>query len=148
MRRVFALAVLAVALAGCSDATGPTTVTGSWNLQTVNNQSLPYTMVSTTVGSTPYKYEITGMTITVNSGGSYTTTMNDRTTQGTTVSTSSSSSQGTWTQSGTDLTFTDASDSTSTSSATISGNVMLFTETTTDPNTGTTTTLQFKFAHS
>lgn len=148
MRRVFALAVLAVALAGCGDATGPTTVTGSWNLQTVNNQSLPYTMVSTTVGSTSYKYEITGMTINVNSGGSYTTTMNDRTTQGTTVSTSSSSSQGTWTQSGTDLTFTDSSDPTSASAASISGGILTFTETSTDPNSGVTTTLTYRFKHS
>lgn len=147
MRRVFALAALAVALVGCGDSTGPTSITGTWNLQSINNQSVPYTVFEINTG-TPYKFEITGMNVDVNSGGSFTLTTNYRTTQGTSVETSSDVTTGTWSQSGSTITFTDSSDPSSTSTATVTGDVMTITETDTDPDTGATVTLTFKFTHS
>jgi len=119
MRKLL-LACAAVALLGCGgDSTGPSaSVAGTWNLQTVNGQPLPYTAYMTT--SPSYRLEIMSDQLVANSDGTYAENGTIRETQGTTVTTSTEQDTGVWTQHGSQIDFTSDADATVTS-ATVSG---------------------------
>ena len=121
MRKLL-FACLAVAVLGCggSDSTGTAaSVQGTWNLQTVNGQPLPYTAFLST--SPAYRLEIMSDQLVANSDGTYAENGTIRETQGTTVTTSTEQDAGVWTQHGNQVDFTSNADATVTS-ATVSGN--------------------------
>src|SRR5438128_8865327 len=121
MRKLL-LACAAVALLGCggSDSTGPAaSIEGTWNLQTVNGQPLPYTAFFST--SPAYRLEIMSDQLLANSDGTYTENGTIRETQGTTVTTSSQQDTGVGTQHGNQVDFTSNAHATVTT-ATVSAN--------------------------
>ncbi len=121
MRKLL-LACAAVVMLGCggSDSTGPAaSIEGTWNLQTVNGQPLPYTVFLTT--SPSYRLEIVSDQLIANSDGTYVENGVIRETQGTTVTTSNQQDTGVWTQHGSQVDFTSNADA-SVATATVSGN--------------------------
>lgn len=121
MRKLL-LACAAVAMLGCGggDSTGPAaSVQGTWNLQTVNGQPLPYTAFFS--ASPAYRLEIMSDQLVTNSDGTYAENGTIRETQGTTVTTSTQQDAGVWTQHGSQIQFTSNADATVTT-ATLSGN--------------------------
>jgi hypothetical protein len=122
MRKML-IAMAAVALLGCGgDSTGPAaSAVGTWNLQTVDNASLPYTIAF--IANPLYKLEILSDVFVVSPDGSYTETFTERETDGTTVTTTSDSDNGTWVQNNAALTITSASDQSVVTGA-ISGNTI------------------------
>lgn len=122
MKRVL-LALAAVALIGCGgDSTGVgTKVEGTWTLQTVNGSPLPYTAIF--VANPLYKFEILSDQFVANANGTYSETSTTRETDGSNVTTSTDTGNGTWSQSGSTVNITDASDGTVTQAA-ISGNTI------------------------
>jgi hypothetical protein len=114
-------AVVPLALAGScggDSATGPgdTNIAGSYTLQSVNGNSLPWRPI--VVGND--FFEITSGGASINADGTYSLTFNWRESISGQVSTGSESSVGTYTRNGNAITFTDASDG-STATGTISG---------------------------
>src|SRR6476620_447618 len=119
MRFIAGLLALTLA-AGCgSDATTqPASVEGKWTLLTVNAAPLPLTLGTLPDGA---RLELLSQTITL-SGGKYTAATSFRSTSTSgQATTSDDSDTGTYTQSGSALTFTSAFDN-SVSTATMSGN--------------------------
>jgi hypothetical protein len=119
MRR-FILAMGTLALFACGDSTGVVqNVNGSYNLQTVNGFSLPFTF---SLAGALTTQQITADVITA-SNGSFTdvTTERDTNTQTGAVSTFTTADTGTYTINGTAVTFTFFSDG-SMGNGTISGN--------------------------
>jgi hypothetical protein len=121
MRRMLATVstVAAVLLAGCDSeattvSTGGNAVSGTWNLTTVNGAALPFV-----IQSTP-KIELVSEQLLVSANGTFTQASQVRTTSGTTVSTQTLSSGGTYTLSGTTASFI-FNDGT-TGAGTVSGN--------------------------
>ena len=116
------LALAAVALIGCGgDSTGPgASAEGTWNLQTINGSPLPFTAIF--VANPLYKLEILGDQVVIHADGSYSESSTTRETDGSTVTTSTDNSTGTWEQHGSSLTIVDETDAGS--SATISGNTI------------------------
>lgn len=108
MRRLV-LALASIALLGCGSdsSTGPTiSAQGTWNLQTVDGSPLPYT---TFLQSAPVlREEILSDQYVLNMDGTYTEAFTTRETQGTTVTTSDGSDNGTWTQAGNTVHITSA----------------------------------------
>lgn len=108
-RRVALLGMLAMtmAMAGCGDddddGIGPADITGTYTLRTVNNVAPPVTIAQ----ATGYKLEITGATMSLAAGGTFTQTINVRETTGTTVDSYDEDYFGTWVRSGRTVTFTD-----------------------------------------
>jgi hypothetical protein len=117
------IALAAVALLGCGgDSTGPAAnPVGTWNLQTVDNATLPYTLAF--IANPLYKLELVSDVFVVRADGSYTETFTERETDGTTVTTTSDDDTGTWVQHNGSLTITSSSDQTSVNAA-ISGNTI------------------------
>jgi lipocalin-like protein len=117
------IALAAVALLGCGgDSTGPAaSAVGTWNLQTVNNATLPYTLAF--IANPLYKLELVSDAFVVRADGSYTETFTERETDGTTVTTTSDDDTGTWVQNNGALTITSSSDQSSVNAA-ISGNTI------------------------
>lgn len=96
-------------LAACGgDSTGPdeTNVVGSYTLQTVNGNNLPWRLL--VVGND--WFEITGGSGSINADGTYSLTFSWRESESGQVSTGSESSVGTYTRNGNAITFRDASD--------------------------------------
>lgn len=120
MRRLL-LACAAIALLACGgDATGAAaSAEGTWNLQTVNGATLPFT--AQLIASENYKLEILADQFVLNGNGTYNEFFTTRQTQGTQVTTSDATDNGTWTQHGSEVDLTAASDRT-TLNATINGN--------------------------
>ena len=131
MQRRRFIPALAIALAltagACTDDKSPTEVstevTGTYRLQTVNGQPLPFVLFN----SGGFSTSITAQSLTLNNNGSFsqTTTFRDVTPEGTT--TEQLSSTGTYSRSGSTITFNlpatqeDPADS---FSGTISGNTI------------------------
>jgi hypothetical protein len=116
MRRLI-LAMGTLALFACGDSTGVVqNLNGSYSLQTINGQSLPFTFFQ----SATLRQEITADVFTA-SNGQFTEVTSERDTQNGTVSNFTTSDSGTYTVNGTAVTFTFFSDG-STGSGTISGN--------------------------
>ncbi len=121
MLRRALLSLLASSLfLACSDAVGPSErVAGTWRLQTVDGQALPFTLSETGT----FKEELTGEVITLLAPGSLTIVTEFRYTDGGTVFAESVPDGGTYAVDGSTVTMTWASDG-STSTATVSGDTM------------------------
>jgi hypothetical protein len=103
LRNTLRAGVLAVALAGCSDSTGPDTddLVGSYDLITIDGASLP--VIVDQIGED--KAEITMGTVTLDEDGTFGDVTELRITEGGVVTTEVVSTQGTWTVSGSTVTF-------------------------------------------
>jgi hypothetical protein len=92
-RRLFLMFALAT-LAACGEnsSTGPVTVNlvGSWKLQSVNGSALPFSQTTSTG-----KYEIFDGSADIQSSGAFTINLTQRTTTGTSISTSVLTTYGT-----------------------------------------------------
>jgi len=107
MRRVL-LACTAIALLACggSDSTGPApNVEGTWTLQTVNGDVLPFTF---DVEPPSYTAEVTNDVVEINADGTYTETSSIRETDAGTVSEHDQVGTGTWSQRRRSLDLTDS----------------------------------------
>ena len=103
LRNTLRAGVLAVALAACSDSTGPDTddLVGSYDLITIDGASLP--VIVDQIGDD--KAEITMGTVTLDEDGTFGDATEIRITEGGVVTTEVQSTQGTWTVSGSTVTF-------------------------------------------
>jgi hypothetical protein len=117
-RRLFAIAVIAVATACGGDSTAPTviSVSGTWNLKSINGQNLPYVLAQTGQN----KQELTADVISV-VGSSFTQVTTVKTTVNGQVTTQTFSDAGSFTLNGTAVSFRFNSDN-STATGTVSGN--------------------------
>lgn len=105
MRLVPVLPLLALALdiGGCSSPSEPHAgIEGVYSLQTINGSSLPYLIAQ--IGAD--KDEITGSSLTIAAGGSFTLTISVRHTRNGVTTTESPSGVGTWSQTGSAVTLT------------------------------------------
>lgn len=129
LRRTLLSALLMVAslftLGACGDSTGPGggSITGTYKLQTVNGNPLPYVIVQ--VGSD--KVEVSEGSLTLNADNTYSSRFTFRTTEGGQVTTETDTSVGTYTRNNNAITFTDSSDG-ETITGSVSGNTITFTE--------------------
>lgn len=118
MRRLI-LALGAVSLLACGDSTGSSgSAVGTWNLSTIDEDPLPVTIFE--FGT--FREELMSARIVALSNGTYTLTATVRVTDGGTVTTTTESSSGTWTQTNASVVITD-SDGFDTNAA-ISGNTI------------------------
>ena len=121
MRRLllgtFAATVVATTACGGDSSTGPSiTTAGSYSLQSVNSQQLPYVILDDANG----KFEILADTYAISGNGTYTGQTLVRSTINAEVQTDTLSSNGTYTRSGNSISLTDASDPTNTVTGTLS----------------------------
>jgi hypothetical protein len=120
------LAAVAVIACGSdsSSSTGPqATIAGTWTLQTINGQGLPFIVVQN--GSN--KTEVVSDVVTISGTGSYTQTSTIRVTTNGVANTQSSADAGTYTLNGTAVAFHSNSDG-STTNAAWSGNTLTVTD--------------------
>ncbi|HSE53506.1 MAG TPA: hypothetical protein VLB00_15050 [Gemmatimonadales bacterium] len=103
LRNTLRAGVIAVALAACSDSTGPDTddLVGSYDLITIDGASLP--VIVDQIGEDIA--EITMGTVTLDEDGTFGDATEIRITEGGVVTTEVQSTQGTWTVSGSTVTF-------------------------------------------
>ena len=103
LRNTLRAGVIAVALAACSDSTGPSPdqLVGLYNLFTIDGASLP--VVVDQVGED--KAEVTMGTVTLDEDGTFGDVTELRITEGGVVTTEVQATQGTWTVSGSTVTF-------------------------------------------
>lgn len=103
LRMALRAGVLMVALAACSDSTGPDSdnLVGSYDLITVDGASLP--VIVDQIGED--KAEITMGTVTLDEDGTFGDVTELRITEAGVVTTEVVSTQGTWTVSGSTVTF-------------------------------------------
>lgn len=123
LRDTLRAGVIAVALAACSgDSTGPDSddLVGSYDLITIDGASLP--VIVDQIGED--KAEITMGTVTLDEDGTFGDATELRITEGGVVSTEVQSTQGTWTVSGSTVTFV-PNDGTGTYSMTWNGQLRL-----------------------
>ena len=126
MRRLVACLALALfASCGGDSATGPTSasVAGTWSLQTVNGAALPFVLAQDGAD----KLEVTGDVITAAENGTFSSLTHFRSTISGEVSEDDIADTGTWTLSGSSVTFRFTSDGTA-GTASISGGTMTFTQ--------------------
>ena len=103
LRNTLRAGVIALALAACSDSTGPDTddLVGSYDLITIDGASLP--VIVDQVGED--KAEVTMGTVTLDEDGTFGDVTELRITEGGVVTTEVQATQGTWTISGSTVTF-------------------------------------------
>jgi len=103
LRNTMRAGVIAVALAACGDSTGPDSddLVGSYDLITIDGASLP--VIVEQIGED--KAEITMGTVTLDEDGTFGDVTELRITEGGVVTTEVVSTQGTWTVSGSTVTF-------------------------------------------
>ena len=120
MRRLL-LACTAVALLGCGgDSTGPAaSAEGTWNLQTVSGSSLPFTFQTS-----PTKQEIISDQYVLNAGGTYSEFFTIRETDNGTVTTTDFTDDGTWSQSGNQVSLASSNDGTLVATINGSGDIV------------------------
>jgi hypothetical protein len=109
LRRYFVFALAAAVLAACGgdSSTGPgATVTGTYHLQTINAQPLPFTIFS--VGGD--HIDVTSSRLTLNQDGSFTEVTGYRVVESGVTTNETGTTVGTYVRNGNELTFTDASD--------------------------------------
>jgi hypothetical protein len=125
MRFIACLLLVVTAACGSDAPTQPTSasVTGTWRLQTVNGTALPF--VAAQIGSD--KVELTSDVLTAVQSGSFTRMTQIRVTQNGQASTQSISDAGSYTLSGTAVTFTFDGDGSS-GTGSISGNTLTVAE--------------------
>jgi hypothetical protein len=128
MRRLaLCLATLvAIGCGGGDDATAPASnsIAGTWALETVNGAALPFVVAQ----SGANKAEVTSDVLTLAEGGSFTQSTQVRLTQSGTVTTQSASEAGTWTLTGTSVSFRFTSDG-SVGTGTLNGSTLTVAET-------------------
>jgi hypothetical protein len=131
MRRLLALALL-IATASCSSdsSTNPTpdSLAGTWNLSTVNGLALPFLLLPGDPQASIPKVELLNDQIIASSAGTFTETGNARFTDASGVQDVPFTDSGTWTISGTAVTFRFTSDGSS-GTGTLSGNTFTIGET-------------------
>ena len=112
---------LAAALAcGGGDATGPAPIVGTYTLQSIGGNPLPVALVN----NASEKDEVTSATITMRSGGTFSFAVTVRqTAAGVQVQTTTSKTDGTWIQSGANVTM--STTATGSTFATLSGNTLM-----------------------
>jgi hypothetical protein len=103
LRNTLRAGAIVVALAACSDSTGPDTddLVGSYDLITIDGASLP--VIVDQIGED--KAEITMGTVTLDEDGTFGDATELRITKGGVVTTEVQSTQGTWTVSGSTVSF-------------------------------------------
>jgi hypothetical protein len=103
LRNTLRAGAIVVALAACSDSTGPDTddLVGSYDLITIDGASLP--VIVDQIGED--KAEITMGTVTLDEDGTFGDATELRITEGGVVTTEVQSTQGTWTVSGSTVSF-------------------------------------------
>jgi hypothetical protein len=116
MRKRFALACLAALVACGGDSTSPTSIAGTYNLTSVDGSGLPFIAQA----SGPM-IEVLSDQIIASAGGTFSESGINRFTSGTAVTTDTITDTGTYTVSGTAITFHFNSDG-FTSTGTLSGN--------------------------
>ena len=120
MRRSFLYLLGSLVILACGESTAPERPElGTWRLQTVDGKPLPFTLDEPDVD----KYELTGETITLVASGRVTMVTSLRVTNGGNVSLESVPDAGTFTVSGSTVTFRFDSDG-STPTATVTGDTM------------------------
>ena len=120
LRRCLPALLVTFVLLSCSDSTDSEPgAAGTWQLQTVNGQALPFTL-ETGVG---FKLELTGESMTLLETGSVSMMTMFRVTDAGVVSTESIPDSGSYTVNGSTITFTFSSDG-STPQATVTGDTM------------------------
>ena len=123
MRKVLMVLVVGFSIACGDGVTGSSTTTGAYSLRTINNTSLPYTIV----GSSNVKTEILDDVITLYQGGTYAESGHSRTTTNGQVANGSNSEAGSYSTFGTSLTLR-SGDGARTRISTIDGNTMTIVE--------------------
>lgn len=103
----------------CSDTTGPDDILGTWRLQTVSGQPLPFTLEQ----DGGRKVELTGETVTVLAGGRQTMVTSFRVTDNGSVFLESIPASGSYTRNGSTLLLMFDNDE-STYTATLNGDTM------------------------
>jgi hypothetical protein len=103
LRSILRAGAIAVTLAACSDSTGPDRdeLAGSYTLLTIDGASLP--VIVDQVGED--KAEVTMGTVTLDEDGTFGDATELRITEGGVVTTEVQATQGTWTVSGSTVTF-------------------------------------------
>ena len=106
-RMKFALAAVAFAVfsAACSDSTGPEPVTGTYTLRTVNGMPLPFLVAGGTSNGITSKIEVAGGNAVLRADKSFTSVITVRETNGSTVTDNPLTSVGTYTVTGSTITF-------------------------------------------
>ncbi|HUG17201.1 MAG TPA: hypothetical protein VMM78_19505 [Thermomicrobiales bacterium] len=110
MKQTLAVLVMLVCLTACGDSAGPDTeanISGTYTLRTINGQNLPFAIV---VIGTTYRLEVMSANVVVNANGSYTQSMTVRETEGSTTTTQTDASNGTWTRTNNAISFVQTSD--------------------------------------
>ena len=107
MRPVALTVALAVSLlTGCGDATGPEAIAGHYILRSINGQDLPFLIIQTL----PDKVVLTAGSVRINSDNTYRTRLTAVTTVGPPTPSETETSVGTYTLTGTSITFTEVRD--------------------------------------
>ena len=119
LRRSLLFLFMSVAVLSCDDATGPDNLLGTWNLQSVSGQSLPYVLEQ----DANRKVELTGESVTLLASGRQTMVTSFRVTDGGVVTTESIPASGNYTVNGSTLLLTFDND-TDTYTATVKDNTM------------------------
>src|SRR5688572_1036565 len=96
MRRLV-LALSAVSVLACGDSSGPeiSRAVGTWSLVTINGSPLPYTIA---LIQPSYRLEVVSAVFVAAENGTYTGTLTTRETQSGTVTTTTETENGTWSQ--------------------------------------------------
>jgi len=122
MRRLLSLAVILAAFAcGGDDSTTPTqaSVAGTWTLQTINGSPLPFT-----VATSPAKIEWLSSVVNVSSNGTWTSSLQVRTTVSGQATTATSTDGGTYTLSGNNVAILSNTAGSTAQAGTINGNTL------------------------
>ena len=104
--RLAVMAAMVVAVGACSDSSGPDeggSIAGTYSLRTVNGSNLPFTVVQLP----EFKVEVVSDVVTLNANNTFSEVFTSRTTEGTTVTTESETTTGTYTLTGSLLRMTD-----------------------------------------
>lgn len=102
LRRSLLSLLVSVVLASCSDATGPRDLLGTWRLESVSGQAIPYILEQ----DGTRKVELTGETVTLLASGRQTMVTSFRVTEGSSVSTESIPAAGNYTVDGSTVLLT------------------------------------------
>lgn len=102
LRRSLLSLLLSVGVLSCGDATGPDDLLGTWRLQAVSGQSLPFILEQ----DATRKVELTGETVTLLASGRQTMVTSFRVTEGGNVFTESIPAPGNYTVDGSTLLLT------------------------------------------
>lgn len=125
LSRYWKVFLLGFAMVACSDSTAPESdFFGTYHLQTVNGQALPYVVAQSGQNSVA----VTGDQLTVADGGSWSETINYRIVENGATRTETTSDGGTWVRTGTTLSLYQSGQTTTSYSGSITRNTLTFTD--------------------